>query len=180
MKKLFFLPIIASFLFGFFSCDEDESLNPVPPKEKGVFMKLDITNKQMLFTDLSNTYFGGNLIDMSGGKVVKYELFVRRTNSNGVITANYKLLETYTSFPAQMRITPQKLADVLGIPVTDLQDGDVFRFLGYAYDTNGTKTSYLNLARSVQIAGFVEQAYRFNTSLTSSPAVDYNNRDLLF
>lgn len=180
MKKLFFLPIIASFFLGLHSCDEDESLSPVPPLDKGVFMKLDITQKQMLYTDINNTYFGGTLIDMSDNRIVKFELLVRRTDFNGVISQNYVPYETFTSFPAQLRVTPQKLATVLGLSVSDLGDGDEFYFLGYAYDAYGNKTSFLNLSRSVQIAGFVEQAYRFNTSLTSAPAEDYNNRNLKF
>ncbi len=178
MKKIFFLPILASFALGFFSCDEDESLSPIPPKDKGTFMVLDITQKQMLFSDLDNTYFGGKLIDMSGGRIVKYELMVRMTNSEGIVMGNYVPYEAFTSFPADLRVTPQKLAAAIGIPVSDLRAGDVFRFLGYAYDANGKKTSYLDLSRSVQIAGFVEQAFRFNTSLTNAFAEDYNNRDL--
>lgn len=177
MKKIFFLPIIALLFFSFSSCDEDESLSPLPPKVTGQFIKLDVTQRQLDFNNLDNAFFGGTLYNTSG-KVVRYELTVKRVLANGTVYDNYLPLETYTSFPAQMVITPQKIAAAFNVSVSDLGDGEVYRFLGYSYDANGKKTGYSDLSRSVQIANFVEQGYRFNTSLTSNLDPDYNNRDL--
>ena len=178
MKKIFFLPIVALLFFAFSSCEEDESLSPIPPKVTGQFIKLDITQRQLDFNNLDNTFFGGTLYNTSG-KVVRYELFVKRVLANGSVYDNYVPLVIYNSFPAQMIISPQDIATAFNIPVSDLEDGEVYRFLGYSYDANGNKVGYANLSRSVQIANFVEQGYRFNTSLTGVPDPDYNNRDLL-
>jgi len=166
MRKLFFLPIFSFLLLTVSACDGDESLNPLAPKNGAMFMKLDIdpNYNQLVFDEIETTAFKG-LLTNDSGNVVKYELFVRRTIDN-VVTQNYVLLDTYTSFPHQMEITPAKLAEALNVPVSDLKEGHVFRFLAYAYDADGKRAGFNDLSRTVQVANFVEQGFKFNTAMT--------------
>lgn len=175
MKKIFFLSLL-SFVFTFSSC-EDESLSPLPIKVEGQFVKFNIANKQFDLADLDHTTFGGTLVS-TAGNIVKYELFVRRTNGNGDVTGDYVLLQTITSFPYELVLTPVQIATALGITVADLQAGDRYSFLGFSYDGNGKKVGFANLSRSVQIANFVEQGYKFNTQLSTPVDPDYNNHQL--
>src|SRR6476620_6442682 len=167
MKKLFFLPVFIVAFFSLISC-EDDALNPLPTKVSGQYMKLDIKNRQMDFTDIANAAFTGTLSDTSG-KVVKYELFVRRRDASCFLTGDYTLMQTITSFPYELRITPQMVADALGLAVSDLEDGDVYTFYAYSYDAAGNKVGYSNLARILQVTGTMKQGYKFNTNLTSTP-----------
>lgn len=176
MKKLFFLSILSSVFFTFSSC-EDESLSPLPTKVEGQFVKFNIANKQFDFANINSTTFGGTLVSTSGN-IVKYELYVRRDDKAGTTTGDYVLLQTITSFPYDLALTPAQIATALGITVSDLQDGDKYRFLGFSYDANGNKAGFSNLSRSVQIANYVEQGYKFNTQLATVIDPDYNNHQL--
>lgn len=177
MKKLFLIPIFILALFSFSSCEEDH-LNPLPEKVIGQYMKLDIKTREIDIRDMETAAFTGTLSNPSGD-VVKYDLFVRR-RTGGFLTGDYVLLQTITSFPHELRITPQMLADALSVNVSDLLNTDVFAFFAYSYDAEGNKAGYLNLARIIQITPAMEQGYRFNTALTDNPTaldaeIPYNN-----
>jgi len=180
MKNLFFLSIFSFMLLTFSSCEEDESLNPLAPKIGGQFVKIDFdkANDQLIFDEIDNTSFRGMMYNQSGN-VVKYELYVQRRIAN-VATSDYVLLDTYTSFPHQMEITPALIASALNISVSDLRNGDQFRFLGYSYDAAGNKCGFNNLSRTVQIANFLEQGYKFNTHIIDRARRDgdFNNRQI--
>ena len=175
MKKFFLLSLL-SFSFAFISC-EDDSTDPLPTKEYGQFVKLDIDNahKQLDMNDISNTYFGG-VISTPSNNIVKYEITVRR-KVGGVLLSDYVPLMTITSFPYDLKITPQMLADATGVTVADLGDGDIFRFYGYSYDANGNVATYRNLSALNKTTPTIEQGYRFNTELTTTPDAIYNNRN---
>ena len=177
MKKLFLLPVLALFLTSLSSC-EDESLNPLPVMVPGQYVRLDIddSHKQMDFNDIQNTYFGG-MLSVPANNVVKFDLMVRRSVS-GELTSDYVPLMTITSFPYDLKITPQMVATALGVQVADLKDGDLYRFYGYSYDANGKVATYRNLSSLNQSTPAMEQGYRFNTELTSTPDEIYNNRAL--
>lgn len=180
MKKLFLLPIFLLVAFSFSSCEEDH-LNPLPEKVLGQYMKLDIKTRELDMKDLENTAFGGTLSNPSGN-VAKYELFVRR-RTGGFLTGDYVLLQTITSFPHELRVTPQMLATALNVNVSELLNTDVFAFFAYSYDAAGNRAGYLNLARIIQITPGMEQGYRFNTRLNMNPiALDadtpYNNYEV--
>lgn len=166
MKKLFLLPIFLLVAFSFSSCEEDH-LNPLPEKVAGQYMKLDIKTREMDMKDIENTAFTGTLSNPSGN-VVKYELFVRR-RTGGFLTGDYALMQTITSFPHELRITPQMVATALNLNVSDLANTDVFTFFAYSYDAQGKKAGYLNLARIIQITAAMEQGYKFNTRLIMNP-----------
>jgi len=175
MKKFFLIPILFISLFALSSC-EDDSLNPLPVQQLGQFMKLDIdpNHKQMDYNNMNDTYFGGILSNPTNN-VVKFELMVRRTTS-GELTGDYIPLTTITSFPYDLRITPAQLVEVLGIQLSDIKAGDSFRFYGYSYDSNGNVAHYRSLASIVRTTNALEQAYRFNTSISAILDADYNNR----
>lgn len=173
MKKLILLPLL--FLaFLSVSCEKDESLDPLPTKEIGQFMRLDITTDRLNFNDVNNTAFGGHLTNPSG-TVVRYEMFIRRTNAAGVITGDYVPFLTVNSFPYELAITPAMIATSLGLTVADLENGDFYRFIAYSYDAAGNKVGYGNLSRTVQTTKALKQGYRFNTILTDNLTAVVNN-----
>ena len=182
MKRIFYIPILILALFSIASC-EDDSTNPLPERVEGKFIKLDVDrfHRQLLFNDISNTYFAG-VLSNPGGKVVKYDITIRRTDADGFITSNYVPFLSVTSFPYDLKITPAMIAAALGITVADLQDGDFYRFYGYAYDAEGNVATYSNLSALNRTTEAIEQGFRFNTNLTSSPDVivdgtlPYDNR----
>ena len=167
MKKYIYLFAFVSVSLFLASC-EDDSLDPLPTKDIGQFMKLDLQYRQFDANNINNTFIGGTLSNPSN-TVVRYELFVRRTNAAGVLTGDYVPLVTINSFPHELRITPAQIATALGLTVNDLQAGDFYRFIAYSYNANGVKAGYTNLARILQISEAVEQGYRFNTELSLLP-----------
>jgi len=181
MKKIFLLPAFFFAFLSFSSC-EDDSKNPLPKQVIGQYMKLDIdpSHWQMDYNDIANTYFGGTL-SSPGGTVVKFDLTVRRTNPDGDTTSDYVPLMSITSFPYELKITPTMVAAALGLQVSDLKDGDFYRFYGYSYDSSGRQATYRDLSSLNKSTPEMEQGYRFNTNLTTAiippNAVDpYNNR----
>jgi len=184
MKKIFLLPILFLIFLSFSSC-EDDSKNPLPKQVVGQYMKLDIDKShwQLDYNDVPNTYFGGTLSN-PGGTVVKFNLTVRRSDPDKILTGNYVPLMTITSFPYELKITPAMLAEALGLQVSDLKNGDFYRFYGYSYDASGNEATYRNLSSLNKSTNAMEQGYRFNTELTSNvTAADeesnpYNNRIL--
>jgi len=183
MKKIFLIPILIITFLSVSSC-EDDSKNPLPEQVVGQYMKLDVDryHRQMLYTDINNTYFGG-ILSNPGGTVVKFDLMVRRSVNDNE-TSDYVPLMTINSFPYDLKITPAMVAQALGLQVTDLKDGDFFRFYGYSYDANGNVATYSNLSSLNRSTQAMEQGYRFNTNLTSTPVgtgdndEPYNNRFL--
>jgi hypothetical protein len=166
MKKIFFLPALFLLLFSFSGCEKDESLDPRPDMVAGQYVRLDITNKVIAIEHIDSAMFGGTLT-APGGNVQRYELSIRRTSPDGVVTGNYVKLLTVQSFPTQLEITPQMIADALSIPVTDLKAGDIYRFSGASFSANGTKMDYSNLSATVKAQTGLKQAFRFVTgSLT--------------
>lgn len=179
MKKLFLIPIFILAVFAS-SCEEDH-LNPLPEKVSGQYMKLDITTREIDMNNPETAEFKGTLSNPSGN-VVKYELFVRRRTGN-FIHGDYVLMQTITSFPYELRITPQMIATALNIDVSQLALEDGFTFFAYSYDAAGKKAGFINLARIIQITGAMEQGYKFNTRMTKSPfapdaEVPYNNHEI--
>lgn len=178
MKNFFLIPIFVLTLFTLSSC-EDDSLDPLPVKVNGQFMKLDIdiNHKQMNLDHIDETYFGG-VLSCPSSNVAKFELYVRRTNSSGELTGDYVPLMTISTFPYDLKITPAQLAQALGLQVSDLKRGDFFRFYGYSYDASGNVADYRSLASLVRTTRALEQGYRFNTDLSTTEFLDpdYNNR----
>jgi hypothetical protein len=174
MKKIFFLPLLILSFVGFTSC-EDDSLDPLPNKEIGNYVILNATQRSLDYSDLSNAAFKGTL-SVPGGNIVKYELFIRRRNPNGVNTSNFVPLETITSFPYELNITPEKIATALNIAVSDLQDGDIYRFIGYSYSADGTRTGYNNLSAVLKTTETMKQGYKWSANMDSTidPLVPFN------
>lgn len=174
MKKIFFLPFLISCVFAFTAC-EDDSLDPLPIKVQGNYVILNATQRSLDYSDLSNAAFKGTLSTPSNN-IVRYELFVRRRNPNGVNTSNFVPLETITSFPYELNITPEKLATALNIQVSDLQDGDIYRLIGYSYTADGTKTGFNNLSATLRNTETMKQGYKWSTNMDSTvdPLVPFN------
>ena len=174
MKKIFLLPFIALFL-ALGSCDQDESLDPRPVMVPGNFVRLDLTegHKRMNAGDLENTYFGG-LLTSPSGKVVKYNLYVRKMDGLAYAT-DFKLIKTITSFPAELKVTPAEIAEALDVPLNSLVFADTFRFYAESFDDAGNRADYYSLSATIQGAVFMRQAYRFITDLTDQAGTEDAN-----
>lgn len=172
MKKIFLASLTALSLFSLFSCERDESLDPRPIIVTGQYMRLDITHKRLNVDDIDNTYFGGALAAPGlGNPVVKYNLYVRKTDINQFAT-EFKPLMTITSFPTELKVTPNDIATALDVPVSSLVFGDVFRFYAESFDAAGKRVDFYNLSTTVQSTASMKQAYRFITDMTNTAGLE--------
>ncbi len=179
MKKLIMLPFLLV-LFSLSSCEKDESLNPLPTIVQGQYVRLDITKKLLAFEHINEAEFGGLLTNPSN-TVVKFELYVRYSTGIDVTANNYVLLRTVTAFPYDLKITPTELATALGKSVSDFNQGDKFRFLGYSYDANGNVADYNSLSATVKTQPGMKQGYKFVTKFESDANIllnSFNNYEL--
>jgi hypothetical protein len=170
IKKIFLLVLLA---FAFHSCEKDESLDPRAQLIPGLYARLDITSKVLKgikagapinFTqeEVDASYFGGLLTNPSG-KIVKYNLYVKRRNPFGYVS-DFALVKTITTFPFDLKIYLSDIATALNIPVTDLVWGDEYYFYAESFDANDTRADYYNLSATVQGAPGMKQAYRFRST----------------
>ena len=168
MKKIIFILVLLFSVFFLQSCEKDQSLDPRPLIIDGQYVRLDITSKRLNFDDITNTYFGGTLSTPgSNNKVAKYNLYVRKTDINQFAT-EFVLLKTVTSFPYELKVTPQDIATALNVPESSLVFGDLFRFYGESFDNNGTRVDFYNLSATVQSTASMKQGYRFITDMTNT------------
>lgn len=174
MKKNIFLLVFSIFIFS--SCEKDESLDPRPDLVPGKYVVLNVTDSYINFTNIASSSFNA-LLTSPSNSIVRYELFVRRRTPGGIITSDFVLFKTITSFPFQLSVKAQDIADILDVDLATLRNGDTYQFIGYSYDANGSRTSFLNLSNVLQSASSMKQAYRFSTLLTSDTALgmSYNN-----
>lgn len=168
IKKIFLLLLLA---FAFQSCEKDESLDPRAQLIPGLYARLDITSKVIKSYDVENSYFGG-LLTSPSGKIVKYNLYVKRRNGFGV-ASDYALVRTITSFPHDLKIKIADIATALNVPASTLAFGDEYYFYAESFDANGTRADYYSLSATVQGAPGMKQAYRFRT--TSQNEDFFNN-----
>lgn len=168
MKKLIYILILALSTSLFSSCEKDESLDPRAQIVTGLFARLDITHKTISPLDLQNSYFGGTLTNPSG-KIVKYNLYVKRRDGFGVAT-EFSLVKTITSFPYDLKIYVSDIATALNVPTTTLGNGDEYYFWAEAFDADGHRSDYYSLSSTVQGAPGMKQAFRFRTTI-----YDYSN-----
>lgn len=174
MKKVYLLPIVILALIGFISC-EDESLSPLPIKVEAQYVILDVEQRSLDFNNLNSTAFIATL-SVPSNNVSRYELFTRRRSAGGINTGDLVPLETITSFPHRLVITPEKLASALGLSLSDLQDGDTYRFIAFTYGADGTKVGYNDLSATLRNTDTMKQGYRWSTNLSSTldPLVPFN------
>lgn len=173
MKNNIFLALLV--LLSLTSCEKDESLDPRPDLVPGKYVVLNVSNKYIDFNNISTSSFDATLTSPSNA-IVRYELFVRRRGSNGIITSDFKLFKTITSFPFELKVTLQEIATVLNEDIATFEQGDIYQFSAYSYDVNGVRTGFLNLSNVLQSASSMKQAYKFSTIL-EIPATGegYNN-----
>jgi hypothetical protein len=171
MKRIALLFIAFLFTGFFISCEKDDSLDPRPVEVGGLYARLDITNKVMKSYDLENSYFGGMLTNPSG-KIVKYNLYVKRRDGNGV-SSEFAFIKEITSFPVELKIYRADLITALGLTPDSTGFGDEYFFYGESFDAQGNRADYYSLSATVQGAPGMKQAYRFKT--TSQDLNYFNN-----
>lgn len=165
MKKIFLVALGTLMMGPFMSCERDESLDPRPVIDQGQYARLDITSK-VLNIDDDNSYFGGILTNPSG-KIVTYNLYVKRRNGLGFVT-EFAPLKTVTSFPYDLHITRNDIATGLGLQSSDLQFGDEYYFYAESFDAAGTKANFYSLSTSPQSVASMKQGYRFRTTMQNT------------
>jgi len=162
MKRIILLYISVLVTGLFASCEQDESLDPRPVQVAGLYARLDITEKVMKDFDPENSYFGGKLTDPSG-KIVKYNLYVKRRDGAGFSTEFYFLKEI-RSFPTELKVFKADIATALGVDINSIGFGDEYYFYGESFDAAGNRADYYSLSATVQGAPGMKQAYRFRTT----------------
>ncbi len=177
MKKIFLCIVFLLSIGLFISCEKDDSLDPLPVKVPGQFIRLDITSKVLKAinpsppaadptnftqTEVDESFFGGMLTSPSG-KVVRYNLYIRRRDQFGIIS-EYELVKTITSFPTELRITNTDIANAFGLSTSDIKYGEEYYFYGESFDADGNRADFFNLSATVQGAPGVKQGYRFRTT----------------
>jgi hypothetical protein len=183
MKKVLFLPVIFAVILSLSGCEKDESLDPRPLVIQGQFMRLDIDKKRDRIDadNLETSSFGGLLTNPSND-VIKYKLKVRLVRDN-VGISDYIDLDSITSFPHDLAINAQKVQDAYaatGVNVI-VKEGDVFRFVGFSYNTNKVEVAYRDLSATVRTEPGYKQAYKFNTSVErgNNLKTEYSNYQTL-
>lgn len=164
MKKIFLIPVLMLLFLS--SCEKDDSLSPLPVLVPGQYVRLDITRGVLNIDDINNTSFGG-LLTTPGGNVAKYNLYVRKTDIYG-FAGEFKLLKTITSFPTDLSVTPNDIATALGVPLSTLVLGDIYRFYGESFDNAGNRADFYSLSTTVQSSPTMKQGYRFITTMTNT------------
>jgi hypothetical protein len=160
--------VIAILFLLLSSCEKDDSLDPRPIIVQGQYITLTNISKKVFYDNVPTSNFEGVLKDPSG-KVVKYNLYVRLKDQNGIL-GQYKLLKTITSFPHQLIISRDEIATALGVPVSALLVGGLYNFWGESFDANNTKTDFNSLSTVVKSNSSLQQGFRFKTqSLTNTP-----------
>ncbi len=166
MKKIILLLLVS---ISFFSCEKDEELTPNPDLDAGSYVRLDITSKRINSQDFANSFFGGK-ITTPGNNVAKYNLYIRKTNIFGV-AEDFIPFKTFTSFPADLKVTANDLATVFNVPLSSIVFGDNYRFYGESFDFNNVRSDYFSLSSVIQSAPSMKQGYRFVTDITNNDGV---------
>ena len=146
----------------FTSCEKDDSLDPRPVQVGGLYARLDITNKVLKDFDPDNSYFGGLLTNPSG-KMVKYNLYVKRRDGFSV-SSEFALVKEITSFPTELKVYKADIANALGLDISAIGFGDEYYFYAESFDAQGNRADYYSLSATVQGAPGMKQAYRFRTT----------------
>lgn len=156
MKKVL-LSILA---LGLFASCEDESKVPTPDVVPAAFVSLDIERPVIDVTNIATSSYGG-VLKAPSANVVKYDLYVRRIS--GGVAGDYALLQTVTSFPADLAVTAGQVATAIGLSVDDILAGDRFDFWAESFDASGAKTDFNDLSPNTQAEAGVKQAYKLTT-----------------
>ena len=149
--------LLSAFIFQ--SCEKDQSLDPRAPIVTGMFARIDITSKVINPNDFANSYFAGVLTNPSG-KIVKYKLYVRK--SDGIGSTNAVLFKTITTFPYELKIYASDLQAALNLPV---ENGNNYFFWAESFDIDGNRADYYSLSSTVQGSVGMKQAYKFYTTI---------------
>lgn len=149
MKKYIkIIPVLSLLMISLLSCiDESTFKNPVHHDllKTGAFPKLKDPAPSTIGAETVNDInYSFTVIDINNS-IDTYSLQVAAT-INGIDTPFYDV-ETVNSFPADFSFNSQKLSDLLGVPASNFNFGDTFKFRGscvskdgIAYDIN-TNTS---------------------------------------
>ena len=136
IKKTAYLLLI---ILSIYSCTEpDKFNNPVfYGLENGAFPRFKDASpsETILLTDLlENGYVSQQVID-SNDNILEYNLTMTANISGNVTTVdNFK---TITTFPSNLEITAEDIADALQIPVSFINYGDSFNFIAKATRNDG-------------------------------------------
>lgn len=164
MKKAFKIFLVMISLGLLFSCSKDDSLDPRPVLVSGQYVRYDIKDKVLNSDNLAISTFGG-VISAPGGKVVKYNMYVRLFDGSNPST-DFKLLKEITTFPVDAYFTGTEIAAALQIPLSQIATGNRIGFYGESFDADGKRADFSNLSAVIAAnSAAYKQAYRFNCSV---------------
>ncbi|MEO0527222.1 MAG: hypothetical protein AAFZ89_08355 [Bacteroidota bacterium] len=100
-------------------------------------------------------------VDDPADNVAEWEVQVRKLRGND--TVPLAPLTTISSFPSQLEITGQELADVLGIEASEIQPGDNVQFVATSTGLDGRRLTFAQLSSDLFGQPEQRQAYEFNS-----------------
>lgn len=185
MKNFKFLFILLALGAVFTSCeDTDKAPFSYGPPESvdgrtGVFVTADVTSAFINGDDVPNGSFDFTLRAPSNN-VAQFDIYVQRvTPAPDLIETEFLLVETVTSFPSDVNITSQKLADTFGVTIAELNLGDRFNFRNVATGTDGTVVSQNDIDPDLQNEPGQKSAFALNTLIVCPLPAGYASGDYL-
>ena len=128
----------------FISCEDDEK-DPFIIEEQVenfapyVRFLLDTPVIDVTAVDTGDVVYSGTL-SAPAENVASWSVEVRKIR--GTDTIPYASLASFTSFPADLALTGQDIADALGVPLSEVQAGDKLEFNAVSTGTNGTELRF--------------------------------------
>ncbi len=128
---------------AFTACEEDEApyLGPVEEISDGIrngaWVTMDLTNIVIDFENLSGSALTADLEDLSG-TVAEYRVYTSWVR--GSVVSDTALVKTISSFPSELSVSAQEIADALDSTINDFQAGDRVNFVAEITAQDGTVT----------------------------------------
>ena len=158
---------------AFTSChDDDKDPLTVHTDANNIPAYVRIKGYQNLIpiTEVPAAVFAATVSDRRGN-VASWDLTVQ-LESGGDIVAGPAAVITVNSFPADISITYEELATLLGITTADISAGDFVRFLGTSTRTDGQVYTIDNFSASITGQSEQFQAYNFVVLIKCAPITD--------
>ncbi len=154
------LMVLSSSLF--ISCEDDEK-DPFIIEEQeenfAPYVRIVVSTPVVDATALDGVVYSG-VVDIPRENVASWDVQIRKIR--GADTIPYAPLATFTSFPSDLDLTGQDIADALGIPTTEIQPGDNIQFNAVSTGTGGGTLRFEDLGPDLFGQPEQRQAFFFN------------------
>ena len=127
------------------------------------YVKLEVSNPVLDVTDLENSAFEGTLF-APADNVSSWTTSVRRI-SQGEST-QFGEVATVNSFPIEVSISAEEIAEAIGQQISDFLAGDRFEFSASSTGADGSVLNFSRLSSNITGQPEQRQAYSFETFIS--------------